>query len=103
MKGCRGQTSRRATAADVGQNSRLPSGRRECQANDSNNAEDEGQESGGAWVCAEIQPTAFSTGQRSGRAAGREERQVESRGEWAGVPGEVYQAINIEHLLCAML
>lgn len=41
MKGCQGQTSRRAVTADAGQNSRFPSGRRVCQANDSNNAGDE--------------------------------------------------------------
>lgn len=50
MKGCQGQASRRAAAAGAGQNSRLPSGRRECQANDSDSAGDEGRESRGTGV-----------------------------------------------------
>ena len=50
MKDCQGQTSRRSATAAAAQNSRLPSGRRECKANDSNGAGDEGQLSGGAWV-----------------------------------------------------
>lgn len=65
MKGCQGPTSRRTAAVDAGQNSKLPSRRRECQANDSNSTGDEGWLSGGVWVWAETQLRALCTDQRA--------------------------------------